>query len=36
MYKEDEETLDHLLLHCLFSRELWDMVFSLWVSTGDW
>ena len=29
MLKRDGETIDHLLLHCLFARELWNMVFSL-------
>ena len=29
MCKRDEETIDHLLLHCPTARELWDMVFSL-------
>ena len=29
MCKEDGETVDHLLLHCDFAKELWDMVFVL-------
>ena len=27
--KENGETVDHLLLHCPFLREVWDMVFAL-------
>jgi hypothetical protein len=33
--KDDGEFVDHLLLHCVFAKELWDMVFAmlgiLWV-----
>ena len=29
MYKRDEETIDHLLMHCPVPRELWNLVFSL-------
>ena len=36
--KKDGETVDHLLLHCPFSRKFWDMVFALfgvqWVMPG--
>uniref|UniRef100_A0A2N9G3B1 Reverse transcriptase zinc-binding domain-containing protein n=1 Tax=Fagus sylvatica TaxID=28930 RepID=A0A2N9G3B1_FAGSY len=27
--KADGETMDHLLLHCAFSKEVWDMVFVM-------
>ena len=27
--KENGETVDHLLLHCPFSKEIWDLVFAL-------
>uniref|UniRef100_A0A2N9G1C3 Reverse transcriptase domain-containing protein n=1 Tax=Fagus sylvatica TaxID=28930 RepID=A0A2N9G1C3_FAGSY len=34
--KVDGETVDHLLLHCPFSREVWDMIFALFGSPlGD-
>ena len=29
MCKGDGETVDHLLLHCPFAQELWDMAFAL-------
>uniref|UniRef100_A0A2N9FU80 Reverse transcriptase domain-containing protein n=1 Tax=Fagus sylvatica TaxID=28930 RepID=A0A2N9FU80_FAGSY len=29
MCKADGETVDHLLLHCPYAKELWDMVFGL-------
>ena len=29
MYKRDEETIDHLLMHRPVARELWNLVFSL-------
>ena len=29
MYKEDKEKVNHLLLHCLVTRDLRDMVFAL-------
>ena len=29
MCKEDGESMDHLLLHCVFAKELQDMVFAL-------
>jgi hypothetical protein len=29
LFKRDGETVDHLLLHCPFSWEVWDMVFAL-------
>ena len=36
--KVDGETIDHLLLHCPFSCEVWDMIFALfgvqWVMPG--
>ena len=36
--KVDGETVDHLLLHCPFSCEVWDMIFALfgvqWVMPG--
>ena len=36
--KMDGESVDHLLLHCPFSREIWDMFFALfgvhWVMPG--
>jgi hypothetical protein len=36
--KMDGEIVDHLLLHCPFSREVWDMIFALfgvhWVMPG--
>ena len=35
MCKADEETVNHLLLHCSYAKEIWDMVFAmfgvLWV-----
>ena len=39
MCKKDGETMPHLLLHCSFVRELWDMVLGLfgvhWVLPRD-
>ena len=36
--KVDGKTVDHLLLHCHFSREVWDIIFALfsvqWVMPG--
>jgi hypothetical protein len=29
MYKVDGEFVDHILLHCLYAKELWDMIFVL-------
>jgi hypothetical protein len=29
MCKEDGESVDYLFLHCVFAKELWDMVFVL-------
>ena len=29
MCREDEETIDHLFLHCKVANELWDLVLSL-------
>ena len=29
MCKEDGESVDHMFLHCVFAKELWDMVFVL-------
>ena len=38
MCKSDEETVDHLFLHCRVARELWDSPFCLldmnWVMSG--
>ena len=31
MCKADGESVDHLLLHCSFVKELWDMIFALFV-----
>ena len=29
MCKRDEETVDHLMLHCPLGRELWGLIFKL-------
>jgi hypothetical protein len=29
MCKADGESVDHLLLHCSYAKELWDMIFAL-------
>ena len=29
MCKADGESIDHLLLHCPYAKELWDMIFAL-------
>ena len=29
MCKADGESVDHLLLHCVYAKELWDMVFAM-------
>jgi hypothetical protein len=29
MCKVDAESVDHLLLHCPYAKELWDMIFAL-------
>ena len=29
MCKADGETVDHLFLHCLIAKGLWDMAFAL-------
>jgi hypothetical protein len=29
MCKADGESVDHLLLHCPYAKELWDMIFAL-------
>ena len=38
MCKADGETVNHLLLHCSYAKEIWDMVFAmfgvLWVMLG--
>uniref|UniRef100_A0A2N9IKB6 Reverse transcriptase zinc-binding domain-containing protein n=1 Tax=Fagus sylvatica TaxID=28930 RepID=A0A2N9IKB6_FAGSY len=38
MCKADGESIDHLLLHCVYAKELWDMVFAMfgicWVMPG--
>ena len=38
MCKADGESIDHLLLHCVYAKELWDMVFAMfgihWVMRG--
>jgi hypothetical protein len=38
MCKADGETVNHLLLHCSYAKEIWDMVFAmfgvLWVMPG--
>jgi hypothetical protein len=38
MCKADGESVDHLLLHCVYAKELWDLVFAMfeifWVMHG--
>ena len=38
MCKADGESVDHLLLHCGYAKELWDMIFAIfgvfWVMLG--
>jgi hypothetical protein len=38
MCKADGESVDHLLLHCVYAKELWDVVFAMfgvfWVMPG--
>ena len=29
MCKVDGESVDHLLLHCAYAKELWDLVFAM-------
>jgi hypothetical protein len=29
MCKADGESVDHLLLHCVYAKELWDMDFAM-------
>jgi hypothetical protein len=29
MCKADGESVDHLLLHCSYAKELWDLVFAM-------
>jgi hypothetical protein len=39
MCKVDGESVDHLLLHCVYAKELWDMVLTMfgmcWVMLGS-
>ena len=32
--EEEEETLDHMLIHCLISKMLWDLVLAIAVLAG--
>ena len=32
--KRNGETIDHLLLHCPVSQELWNMLFTIWGRVG--
>ena len=29
MCEEEEETIDHLLIHCKFDKMLWDLILSI-------
>jgi hypothetical protein len=36
MCKADGESVDHLLLHHPYAKEIWDMIFCfVWDSLGD-
>uniref|UniRef100_A0A2N9FSF4 Reverse transcriptase zinc-binding domain-containing protein n=1 Tax=Fagus sylvatica TaxID=28930 RepID=A0A2N9FSF4_FAGSY len=39
MCKADGESVDHLLLHCVYAKELWDLVLAMfgmcWVMPGS-
>ena len=39
MCKADGESVDHLLLHCVYAKDLWDLVFAMfgisWVMPGS-
>ena len=33
LYEDDEETIDHLLVHCSRAKMLWDLFWSLLIPT---